>query len=216
MRLHPAASRVAKLARETPASFVAFDAARRRRRGPARASRRTSAARASSGCWRGARPPIHLTPMTRDRALAAEWLTRFEGAGLDGVIAKPVDGTYQPGKRAMLKIKHARTADCVVAGFRWHKAGPGELVGSLLLGLYDDQRPAAPRRRHLVVHDGDAARSWRRSSRRCASARSTTIRGASGPRRWATARRACPAARAAGAPARTCRGSRCASSACAR
>ena len=86
----------------------------------------------------GALPPIHLTPMTRDRALAAEWLDRFEGAGLDGVMAKPLDGTYQPGKRAMLKIKHARTADCVVAGFRWHKAGPGELVGSLLLGLYDD------------------------------------------------------------------------------
>ena len=77
--------------------------------------------------------------MTRDRDLAAEWLARFEGAGLDGVIAKPSDGTYQPGKRAMLKIKHARTADCVVAGFRWHKNGQDELVGSLLLGLYDDR-----------------------------------------------------------------------------
>ena len=76
--------------------------------------------------------------MTRDRAVAADWLARFEGAGLDGVIAKPDDGTYQPGKRAMLKIKHARTADCVVAGFRWHKSGKDELVGSLLLGLYDD------------------------------------------------------------------------------
>ena len=87
---------------------------------------------------RGVRPPVHLTPLTRDRALAIEWLAQFEGAGLDGVIAKPADGEYQPGKRAMLKIKHARTADCVVAGFRWHKNGPGELVGSLLLGLYDD------------------------------------------------------------------------------
>ena len=78
--------------------------------------------------------------MTRDRVQAAEWLSRFEGAGLDGVIAKPADGTYQPGKRAMIKVKHARTADCVVAGFRWHKAGQGELVGSLLLGLYDDKQ----------------------------------------------------------------------------
>jgi ATP-dependent DNA ligase len=83
-------------------------------------------------------PPIHLTPMTHDRAVASEWLARFEGAGLDGVIAKPLDGTYQPGKRAMIKIKHARTADCVVGGFRWHKNGKNELVGSLLLGLYDD------------------------------------------------------------------------------
>jgi ATP-dependent DNA ligase len=78
--------------------------------------------------------------MTRDRELASEWLSRFEGAGLDGVIAKPAGGRYQPGKRAMIKVKHARTADCVVAGFRWHKAGKDELVGSLLLGLYDDQR----------------------------------------------------------------------------
>jgi ATP-dependent DNA ligase len=87
----------------------------------------------------GAQPPVHLTPVTRDRDLAVEWLARFEGAGLDGVIAKPLTGTYQPGKRAMLKIKHARTADCVVAGFRWHKNGKDELVGSLLLGLYDDR-----------------------------------------------------------------------------
>ena len=76
--------------------------------------------------------------MTRDRAVAADWLTRFEGAGLDGVMAKPAAGGYEPGKRVMFKIKHARTADCVVAGFRWHKNGPGTLVGSLLLGLYDE------------------------------------------------------------------------------
>jgi ATP-dependent DNA ligase len=76
--------------------------------------------------------------MTRDREVAIEWLARFEGAGLDGVMAKPAAGKYEPGKRAMLKIKHARTADCVVAGFRWHKTGPGALVGSLLLGLYDE------------------------------------------------------------------------------
>ena len=81
-------------------------------------------------------PPVHLTPVTRDRALALEWLTRFEGAGLDGVIAKLESGPYLPGKRAMIKVKHARTADCVVAGFRWHKGGK-DAVGSLLLGLYD-------------------------------------------------------------------------------
>jgi len=138
LRLHPAASRVTKLAAVTPASFVAFDLL------------------ASDGCdlrampqaERRARleqllervePPVHLTPMTRDPAVAADWLQRFEGAGLDGVVAKPEDATYEPGKRAMIKIKHARTADCVVAGFRWHKNGRGTHVGSLLLGLYDDR-----------------------------------------------------------------------------
>src|SRR5262249_24158233 len=92
-------------------------------------------------------PPIHLTPMTRDPAVATEWLSRFEGAGLDGVIAKPETGIYEPGKRAMIKIKHSRTADCVVAGFRWHKAGRDSLVGSLLLGLYD----ARGRLKHVGV-----------------------------------------------------------------
>jgi ATP-dependent DNA ligase len=82
-------------------------------------------------------PPVYLTPVTRDHATALDWLTRFEGAGLDGVIAKLDSGTYLPDKRAMIKVKHARTADCVVAGFRWHKSGPNA-VGSLLLGLYDD------------------------------------------------------------------------------
>jgi ATP-dependent DNA ligase len=83
-------------------------------------------------------PPVHLTPATRDRPQAADWFDRFEGAGLDGVIAKRLDAPYQPGKRSMLKIKHQRTADCVVAGFRWHKNGPGTHVGSLLLGLFDE------------------------------------------------------------------------------
>ena len=81
--------------------------------------------------------PVHLTPATTDRALAADWFRRFEGAGLDGVVAKRLDAAYQPGRRAMVKVKHERTADCVVAGFRWHKNGPGTHVGSLLLGLYD-------------------------------------------------------------------------------
>ena len=137
MRLHPAASRVAKLAQQTPAAFVAFDvlaADGRDLRGVPQHERRTHLERLLAA----AAPPIHLTPMTRDREQAVEWLARFEGAGLDGVMAKPVNGTYQPGKRVMIKVKHARTADCVVAGFRWHKDGRDRLVGSLLLGLYDD------------------------------------------------------------------------------
>jgi ATP-dependent DNA ligase len=136
LRLHPAASRVAKLAKETPAAFVAFDAIAiggRDVRGEPQAQRRLLLEQALAD----AEPPVHLTPMTRDPAVASEWLSRFEGAGLDGVIAKPAEGTYEPGKRAMIKVKHARTADCVVAGFRWHKAGRNERVGSLLLGLYD-------------------------------------------------------------------------------
>src|SRR6185295_1614831 len=85
-----------------------------------------------------ARPPLHLTPATRDRTLALDWFKRFEGAGFDGVIAKPAGGTYEPNKRVMLKVKHERECDCVVAGFRWHKRGDRTAVGSLLLGLYDD------------------------------------------------------------------------------
>ncbi len=136
LRLHPAASRVAKLAQETPAAFVAFDllaAGGRDLRALPQTDRRAELER----LFAPIAPPLHLTPMTRDRAVAIEWLERFEGAGLDGVIAKPAHGTYQPGKRAMIKIKHARTADCVVAGFRWHKSGR-DTVGSLLLGLFDD------------------------------------------------------------------------------
>jgi len=136
LRLHPAASRAARLSKETPASFVAFDLIAvddRDLRQVTQVERRVLLERTLDRVD----PPVYVTPMTRDRAVAAEWLSRFEGAGLDGVIAKPEDGIYEPGKRAMIKIKHARTADCVVAGFRWHKAGRNELVGSLLLGLYD-------------------------------------------------------------------------------
>ncbi len=139
MRLHPAASRVKRLAEETPAAFVAFDAIAADGEDLREVPQRERRARLER-LLAGAAPPIHLTPMTRDRAQAAEWLSEFEGAGLDGVIAKPDDGLYQAGKRAMIKVKHVRTADCVVAGFRWHKAGPGDLVGSLLLGLYDQDR----------------------------------------------------------------------------
>src|SRR5204862_4765897 len=84
-------------------------------------------------------PPSHVTPVTRDPVVASAWLSRFEGAGLDGVIAKPELGSYEPGRRAMIKLKHVRTADCVVAGFRWHKGGKDERVGSLLLGLCDER-----------------------------------------------------------------------------
>jgi ATP-dependent DNA ligase len=136
MRLHPAASRVAMLAKKIPSSFVAFDllgsAGKSRMAAPQRERRERL-----EQLFDGLEAPLYLTPKTQDRELAAQWLEQFEGAGLDGVVAKAVDLPYQPGKRAMLKIKHARTADCVVAGFRWHKSGK-DAVGSLLLGLYDD------------------------------------------------------------------------------
>jgi ATP-dependent DNA ligase len=138
MRLHPAASRVAMLAKQSKASFVAFDAlalAGRDLRNEPQSERRAALEKLLAR----AKPPLYLTPMTRDRDLALEWLEHFEGAGLDGVVAKPRSAPYQPGKRAMFKVKHVRTAECVVAGFRWYKTGPGIAVGSLLLGLYDDK-----------------------------------------------------------------------------
>ena len=140
-RIHPAASRIKMLSERTPASFVAFDLlaigdedlteqpfARRRER----------LVQALSG----ANPPVHLTPATADAGDAARWFTEFEGAGLDGLIAKPLDITYQPDKRVMFKVKHARTADCVVAGYRPHKTGP-DIIGSLLLGLYNGDELAS-------------------------------------------------------------------------
>jgi ATP-dependent DNA ligase len=137
MRLHPAESRVKKLAAETPASFVAFDLLAndsRDLRSRPQAERRQLLEKAIQGSADG----VHLTPCRRERSVAQDWFHRFEGAGLDGVIAKHESTTYQPGKRVMVKVKHVRSADCVVAGFRWYKQGPGTLVGSLLLGLYDD------------------------------------------------------------------------------
>jgi ATP-dependent DNA ligase len=136
LRLHPAASRVEKLARETPSSFIAFDLLALGDHSfmdAPQATRRTKLEK----LLRRVKPPVYITPMTRDRTVALDWLARFEGAGLDGVVAKLQAGTYSPGKRAMIKVKHIRTADCVVAGFRWHKSGE-DAVGSLLLGLYDD------------------------------------------------------------------------------
>ncbi len=136
LRLHPAASRVQKLAKQTPSSFIAFDllaAAGRNLMDQEQAVRRAALEKLLGSV----EAPVHVTPVTHDRSIAVDWLTRFEGAGLDGVIAKPESGTYQPGKRAMFKVKHVRTAECVVAGFRWYKTGK-DAVGSLLLGLYDD------------------------------------------------------------------------------
>ena len=136
MRLHPAASRVKKLAVESPASFVAFDLLAQE--GTSLVARPQAERRAHlEALLADAQPPLHLTPLTEDATLAQTWLERYEGAGLDGVIAKLKGATYQPCKRAMLKIKHARTAECVVAGLRLHKSGD-DALGSLLLGLYDD------------------------------------------------------------------------------
>jgi ATP-dependent DNA ligase len=137
LRIHPAASRVKMLAAEHPSSYVAWDLLAlgdEDLRDRPQAERRARLEQALAGV----QPPVHITPMTRDRAVAEDWFNRFEGAGLDGVMAKPESLTYQPNKRAMFKIKHARTADCVVAGFRWYKNGKDKLVGSLLLGLYDN------------------------------------------------------------------------------
>jgi ATP-dependent DNA ligase len=190
LRIHPAASRIKLLAGEIPASVVFWDLLclgdesllgtpfhERRRRLEAELPR--------------AAPPVHVTPATTDRALAADWFRRFEGAGLDGVMAKPQEGTYEPNRRVMLKVKHERDCDCVVAGFRWHKGGHGVAVGSLLLGLFDDEGSlqhvgvsasfTAAKRRELVslltpyrtnaleghpwrewAGDGEAAEAWQR------------------------------------------------------
>jgi ATP-dependent DNA ligase len=133
-RIHPAESRVKLLSETTPARFVAFDllaiGAEDLMQAPF-SERRERLEQALAA----AEPPVHLTAATTDRTVAERWFELFEGAGLDGLVAKPLDGTYQPDKRVMFKVKHERTADCVVAGFRYHKSGP--VVGSLLLGLYD-------------------------------------------------------------------------------
>jgi ATP-dependent DNA ligase len=134
LRIHPAASRVRLLAEQTPARLVAFDLLALDEvdhMGRPFARRRAALEQALARV----RAPVHLTPATTDRELAAEWLLRFEGAGLDGLVAKALDGTYEPDRRVWRKVKHTRTADCVVAGYRLHKRGP-ELIGSLLLGLY--------------------------------------------------------------------------------
>lgn len=175
-RLHPAESRVRKLAQQTPASFVVFDLLALDDRDltgePFRERRRIL-----EGMLDSTLAQVVLTPVTRDVEVAHDWFTRFEGAGFDGVMAKPGDLPYQQGKRAMWKVKHERTADCVVAGFRWHTDGEG--VGSLLLGLFDDHGTlhhvgvassfTAARRKELVTElaplrdhalDGHPWRDW--------------------------------------------------------
>jgi ATP-dependent DNA ligase len=137
LRLHPAASRVKLLAKEIPASVVFFDLLSDGAGSLCEApfvERRAMLERVLAGVT----APLHITPATRDRGIAADWFARFEGAGLDGVVAKAESGTYQPNKRVMLKVKHERCCDCVVAGFRWHKNSAQTALGSLLLGLYDD------------------------------------------------------------------------------
>lgn len=137
LRLHPAASRVKLLSEQIPASIVFFDLLAhgdRDLRNVPFAERRQEL----QSLLAKAKPPLHVTPATTDFATASDWFRRFEGAGLDGVVAKPVDGVYESNKRVMLKVKHERECDCVVAGFRWHKKGERTAVGSLLLGLFDD------------------------------------------------------------------------------
>ena len=137
LRIHPAASRVKLLSQQTPASVVFFDLLCESENNlssqPFETRRKRLEALLSS-----ATSPIHITPATRDHRIAADWFRRFEGAGLDGVMAKPAAGFYEPDKRVMLKVKHERDCDCVVAGFRWHKDAEGAAVGSLLLGLHDE------------------------------------------------------------------------------
>ncbi len=166
MRLHPAESRVAKLAAATPASFVAFDLLARNGRNLMnlpQSERRTLL----ETVFGTLDPPLFLTPMTRDRKLALDWLKRFEGAGLDGVIAKDLALPYQPGRRAMIKVKHVRTADCVVAGFRWYKDSR-DAVGSLLLGLYDE---------HGVLHHVGVASSFSLAARKALAVEFKPLQG---------------------------------------
>jgi ATP-dependent DNA ligase len=137
LRIHPAASRVKLLSQQTPASIVFFDLlceGDRNLCGEPFENRRAALEALLSSVV----PPLHITPATHEADVASDWFLRFEGAGLDGVMAKPAAGTYEPDKRVMLKVKHERDCDCVVAGFRWHKNGEGTAIGSMLLGLYDD------------------------------------------------------------------------------
>ena len=201
LRLHPAASRVRKLAEETPASFVAFDLLALGDRDlttePFEQRRR-----ALAGVLEETPGRVQLTPLTADPDVAQDWFTRFEGAGFDGVMAKRVDLPYEQDKRVMVKVKHERTADCVVAGFRWHKDGEG--VGSLLLGLFDDEGVlhhvgvassfTAARRRELVGElaplrqdalEGHPWRHWADAAARAAEAAQASGRQPGGYSRWA-------------------------------
>src|SRR5437867_1579259 len=137
LRIHPAASRVSLLSRESPASIVLFDLLSEGNQDLRSLAFRERRMKLES-LFSTVAPPIHLTPATTDLSVAADWFRRFEGAGLDGVVAKAISGKYESNKRVMLKVKHERDCDCVVGGFRWHKNSERAAVGSLLLGLYDD------------------------------------------------------------------------------
>ena len=208
LRLHPAESRVRLLAREIPASIVFFDLLAlddRDLRDAPFVERRAELER----ILKDADPPLHVTPATRDRAVAEDWFRRFEGAGLDGVMAKQATGRYEPNKRVMLKVKHERECDCVVAGFRWHKGSEQTAVGSLLLGLYDD----AGALQHVGVCGSFTAAKRKELVAFLAPYRATdlsrsSLEGVGRRRRRTPGRRAGPAPSAAGARARTCRGSR--------
>lgn len=178
-RIHPAASRVNMLAEKAPASLVLWDvlcSGNEDLREVAFGERRERI----SALLSDVQPPIHLTPATRDRQQAADWFQRFEGAGLDGVMAKRLGDVYQSNKRIMLKIKHSRTADCVVAGFRWHKNGPGTMVGSLLLGLYDGDG--------ILQHVGVAASFSTRRREELAEELAPLREGAEADHPWSQAR----------------------------
>lgn len=205
-RIHPAASRVKLLAGTTPAAFVAFDLLALGDEAlldTPLADRRTALTRMLST----ARPPVHLAPATTDPVLAQEWFERFEGAGLDGVVAKPLDLPYRPDARLMFKIKHERTADAVIAGFRFHKSGP--IVGSLLLGLYDA---------HGVLQHVGVCAAFPMKRRAELIDELEPLRmpdpggtpGPPGPRRPLTRAPGCPEPRAAGPGRRTCPGCPCA------
>ena len=205
-RIHPAASRVRTLAERTPASFVAFDLLAL---GDVLLAEQPLSARREAlvAALAAARPPVHTAPATTDRELARSWFTRFEGAGLDGIVAKPLDQPYRPGVRSMFKIKHGRTADCVVAGYRDHKDGSG--AGSLLLGLYD----AAGVLQHVGVCSSFTAARRRELAEELAPLRMADPGGhpwAAWSRIPRTRAPGCPARRAAGAAARTPPGCHCA------
>ncbi len=192
-RIHPAESRINRLTAETPAAFVAFDLLAvdvNSLLDEPLADRRSALVAAVTE-----NDVVHVTPATTDQVVADDWFHRFEGAGLDGIVAKPLDGTYQPGKRALIKVKHQRTADCAVAGYRIHKDGQG--VGSLLLGLFDADGDmhsvgvaasfSAKRRAELLAelepqtHDSLDGHPWRQWAERDGDAAGTATSGGS---RW--------------------------------
>jgi ATP-dependent DNA ligase len=187
-RIHPAASRVKRLAEECPASLVLWDLlcdGDEDLSAQPFEARRTRLERALAG----ARAPLHLTPITRDRAVAADWFARFEGAGLDGVMAKRGDEAYAPGKRTMLKVKHQRTVDVVLGGFRWHKDARDVGIGSLLLGLFDE----AGVLQHVGVAASFTATERRRLVEELAPLRAHALEGHPW-RSWATADQRVPGA----------------------